>query len=212
METTQGKIVASAVSPAKYKEGVDQVELRQEFTRQYNGIQTTSSMKDSLFSASDLGMEGKSYTEKRVAWDYCPKGFTAEEYQKLIDKHTSARLYKTLSHSPILDDTQAGVMRNGLSGDSFASFNADNGLEGDWSDAHRQILLGKIAERQVVRYGENADGNDSQDAVLYNGKVQYRIINLSLTGQVDIDERIQKAVTESIDLAPNTVAAPVTAK
>jgi len=213
METTQSKVIAVEVTPNKYNSKVDQVMLRQEISRQYNGIQTTTRLKDSMFDAEQLGLEGNVYVEKRVAWDNVPVGFTVEQYQKLIDKKPNARLYKILSHEVILDDSQASTIQNGLRGEALASFNADNELEGDWSEAHATALIAKIASRQLVRYGEGNDAGEDADApVLFNGKKQYRVIYLSLNGRVDIDLRNEKAVTEDIEIAPNPQAVTEKAK
>ena len=208
METKFGKVTATKIQESKFKKGVEEVELRQEVTRQYDGMVTSNSLRDSMFSAKDLGLEGKSYTETRVAWDVVPVGFSTEQYQELLDtKFPNARLCKVLSHSIILNDQQERVYRDGLSKEALTDFTTKHGIDSDvWNDDCRKAFIATVANAQIIRYGENnSENKPAKEPVLYNGKAQYRVISLSLDGKEDVDLRIEKAVTQSIDLAPTGV-------
>jgi hypothetical protein len=128
-----GKITVDKVEADRYKESLDSAQIRQIVTKIYPSASVSNNKQDSLFSTEDFGLEGGSeYTEERVTWIPVPKGTTAEQVQAMLDKKPDAKIYKVLSHEPILTDGQEYALEAGL------------------------IDLETIAEKQMVRDGEGS--------------------------------------------------------
>ena len=107
-------ITVDKVDADQYKTDVDSAQIRQIVTKVYPSASISNSMSDSLFSADDFDLEGKEFTETRVTWISVPKGTSAADVQAMLDKNPNAKIYKVLSHEPILTDGQEYALENGL--------------------------------------------------------------------------------------------------
>lgn len=210
METTFSKITVDSIDKS-FKGDLMQAQLRQTVTRSLPKSKISNSLADSIYSNADLGIASNDYNEVRVAWMYVSKDATVESVQVDLDKFPKAKLRRFLASQIILSDDQQNVYANGLSGDQLESFNTKYGIAAGtpWGAEHVKFFLNNIADRQVVRYGEgNADGKPADEVVLFNGKQQFRRIELSATGAEDVDMRIKTEVKtiEDIELAPTAKA------
>lgn len=213
MRTTVSKITVDSIGDSLKSDKIGQAQIRQTIIRSYDAIQTSNSLKDALFTPEELGIESTDYTENRVTWVECAKDATVEDIQKQLAKFPQARIVKILSSSPILSDTQENVYKNGLrdtiTAKPFTDFITKNALVGktEWDKECSDLFMTQIKERQLVRYGENnTSGKPADEAIPYNGKVQYRVLHFSVTAKEDIDMRVELAVTNDIVLAPNEKA------
>ena len=151
------------------KEGSKTAQLRQTITTHsfYNSKQATNSLTDSIFSNQEFGYKEQEFTgvENRVAFLNVPEGTTPEEITARLAAHGKARIYKILSNHPILTQSQAYAISQGLrTKDSFAN-------------------------SQVARYGENVAPELVGKLVLKDDKPQYRATFFSAEGKADIDLR-----------------------
>lgn len=199
METVNntGKIIAVAAGAITVDEikdsikGGKEAQIRQKFAKAYPSQKTSNEFKDSLFSNEELEIETTDYTEERVTWIPVGENHTKADVKKKLASVPDATIYKILSHSPIVTSDQQRVLDNGLTGDALTSFLKDNKIKGgEWTEKCSEILYNKIADRQRVVYGEDNDQDKPADeAVLYNGKEQYREVFFSLTARPDMDLR-----------------------
>jgi hypothetical protein len=186
--------------------GGKQVELRQTIRRGYDD---SNNLSDALFS----GLRA-SFDETRVTWRQVPEDATPEIVKEELAKYPDACLYRILSHKLIMNDGQDRLYKNGFVGQNadkaFADFKARTGLKStQWDDACRAAFLKIVAEAQTVKYGEGATDGKPGDPVLYNGKIQYKVIAFSKTAKADIDLRNEAAVEEGVVLAQRNVAEAV---
>lgn len=151
------------------KEGSKTAQLRQTITTHsfYNAKQATNSLTDSIFDNKEFGYEEKEFigTENRVAFLNVPEGVTPEEIAKRLAANPKARIYKILSNHPILTQSQAYAISQGLR------------------------TKDSLANSQAVRYGEGAAPELAGKLVLKDGKPQYRATFFSAEGKADIDLR-----------------------
>lgn len=211
METTFSKIKVDSISDSA-KLGKDgkplrQAQLRQTVTRSLPSTRVTNSLKGNIYDNAALGITSNDYEEVRVAWMEVPKTATVESVQADLDKFTQAKLYRILSSQIILSDDQINVYKIGLSGAALESFNEKYGIKTGtaWSEEHVKFFLNNIANRQVVRYGEgNPEGKPADEIVSFNGKQQFRRVELAEFGAEDIDMRatVEVKSIEDIELAP----------
>lgn len=164
---------------------------------------TQDNSRSQLFSASELGKT--TFISNRVDFIEVPEDSTIETIQTMIDKYPKARIKRTLSTKPVISNVQEAVLKNGLKGEAFEDFKATHSIVADeWNEECAVALLQKIAEAQLVKYGENnTEGKPADELVLYNGKPQYRITRFDLDGGEDIDKRDGIAKRISLILADN---------
>lgn len=205
--TTYSKITVDSINPEGFK-GLPVAQLRQTITRSLPKVQVTSSLKKSIYSDAELDITSNDYVETRVSWMEVKKGATVESVQADLDKFPKAKLIRFLASSIILDDNQARVAKQGLSNTdtskSLDSFNEKYGFPAGtaWSTEHLAFFLNNIADRQVVRKG--GEGADKDEIVMFNGKQQFRRIELDPDGGEDVDNRI----TEEVKVQKEIVMAP----
>jgi hypothetical protein len=194
---TTGNVVAvpaGAITVDEIKDSIrggKEAQIRQQYKKSYPSQRTSNEFKDSLFSNEELGIEETEYTEERVDWIPVKKGITKVLVEKKLKEVPNACIYKVLSLKPITTSDQTRVLTNGLSGEAFESFKADNDLDKEsWDKECSAILYSKIEARQLVVYGENNDQDKPADeAILFNGQRQYRQTFFSLTARADEDWR-----------------------
>lgn len=174
------------------KKGVKEAQIRQLYRKSYASVKTSNEFKQSLFSDDELGLESKDYEEARVTWIPVGMKHKVKDVEKALALMPDACIYKVLSHEPILSSDQIRVLDQGLSGEALEDFLDTNKIKGDdWTDECTKILYNKIAESQLVVFGENHDGpEDADEAVLYNGLKQYRQTFFWKTQREDIDLRV----------------------
>lgn len=207
-----GVIVVDSVEVDTYDENINNVQIRQSFVRQYAGKQVESNFRDSLFSVEELGIETQDFTQDRVTWIPANLEHTKKDVQKALKEVENACIYRVLSFDPILEDGQIRVLKNGLTGDALKNFLKENKIKGgEWTEECSEILLDKIAARQLVVYGENnTEGKDADEPVLISGKKQYRALYFSKTYRPDLDLRVEeKQVMPALELASQEVAETV---
>lgn len=166
-----GKLEVSRIYTSdNQKEGTVTAEIRQTITKHYPAKRVVNSLQDNIFSVEDFGFEEKNYDEKRVAWLDVPVGSTVETVAERLAQYQNANLYRILSNRPTISDAQAYAIN---------------------SDDYPDMTLDRIADQQVVRYGEGHE--DAGDLALDDfGKPQYRRIAFSSKGHEDIDTRNDK--------------------
>lgn len=197
METTRkNKVIVDKVEENMF--GKMQAQLRY--------VQTTgggSNLRSQLFTNEELGKV--SFDSTRMDWIEVPKDSTVESVQTLINKYPQARITRYLSSKPIIEENQKAVLYNGLSGEQFEDFKKTNGIEAEeWNQECANVLLKKISDSQIVRYGEgNDEGKPADEPVLHNNKVQYRITRFNIEGLADVDKREGVAKLVSLELAEN---------
>lgn len=193
--TKYGKITVDSIGDS-FKDGLQQAQLRQVVIRELPKARTGNSIKDSLFSTEELGIENNVYEEVRVAWTDVKEGMSITEVEAKIATFPNAKLRRFLASSPILSDDQELVMRNGLTGAALESFNAKYDIPAGtvWDSEHIKHFVNNIASRQVVRE------TDTQTIVMFNGKPQFRRIELSVEGLEDLDARTTTEVKSIEDI------------
>lgn len=205
-----GAITVDSIGDS-FKKGLKEAQIRQVFTRAYAAVKTSNEFKDSLFSNEELGIETTDYEETRVAWIPCGLKHKVKDIEKALAAVPEARIYKVLSYEPILTEDQKNVLVNGLTGESFENFCEVNNLDKEeWDKECSKILLNKIAEAQIVKYGE--DHEQAGEEILHNGMKQYRQTYFSLTAREDEDYRLSAtADTPDLILATQEIAETVKA-
>lgn len=187
-----------------FKTGLKQAQLRQEVTVLYPSAQIDNEFKDSLYSAAQLGVEETEHTHVRVTWIPVSERTKVSQVAKDLAGFPNATIQKILSHAPIISKSQKNVIENGLTGDAFDDFVEKHGLDKkEWDAECSKVLLNLIADRQMVRYGENNDqGKDADEPILFNGRVQYSENNFCKEYRPDIDLRgEEKQSIESMNIA-----------
>ena len=158
----------TSVFKGKYqKEGTVSIEVRQEVQTTYPAMQLNNSLSDNPFKIGDFGnTEGKTYTEKRVAWiNPAPEGTTMEKATENLAESPEARIYKLISNRPILTPGDQALI----------------------DDPNSELTIEKKAMSQLIVYG---DGHaKAGQPVLKDGKPQYSRKELSLEGKADVDHR-----------------------
>lgn len=194
----KNRVIVEAIVDNKFRTGAKQAQLRYVT----DGL-TKSNLKDSLFSAEEVGKQV--FESARVDFIDVPADSTIESVQAKLDQYPDARIYRILSSKPIIDNVREQVLNNGLKGERFEEFKAEHGITADaWNQECATALLTQIANSQKVVYGENnTEGKPADEPVLHEGKFQYRVTYLSLTGQGDVDKRDGVAKLISLELADN---------
>lgn len=108
------KITVDKVEQDQYKTDLYSAQIRQIVTKVYPSASISNNMSDSLFSVDSFELEGSEFTETRVTWIPVPHGTTAEQVQAKLDACPNAKIYKILSHEPILTDGQEYALEKGL--------------------------------------------------------------------------------------------------
>lgn len=190
-----GKIKVDSIGDS-FKDGLQQAQLRQVVVRELPKARTGNSIKDSLFSTEELGIENNVYEEVRVAWQEVKKGITKEEVQAKVNSFPNAKLRRFLASSPILSDDQELVIKNGLTGAALESFNEKYNIPAGtvWDNEHVKHFVNNIASRQVVK------DTITNEIVMFNGKYQFRRIELSVEGLEDLDARTTTEVKSIEDI------------
>lgn len=189
-------IPAGPISVDEIKDSIKggkEAQIRQTYKKEYASRQVENEFKDSLFDADELGLTKTEYTEERVTWIPVSNKHKVKDVEKALEANPDARIYRVLSLKPIIESGQSRVLSNGLTGEALENFLSENKIKGDvWTAKCSQILLDKIAERQLVVYGENNDADmEADEPVLHNGQKQYRATFFSLTAREDIDLRVE---------------------
>jgi hypothetical protein len=166
------KIQVEEVKPHISSKKKAQATLRMKVKSVYPESGVGNSLNDSPFGTSAFGFgDGQSFIEERVAWIDVPVGSTVQSVQEQLDKFPKARLYRVLSLEPVLSEQQKRAMEAGISTYSDE--------QGNPSRVDMNYYKGKQA---VV-------DKTTGEVITYKGKVQYRIIAFSTSGQADIDMR-----------------------
>ena len=108
------KITVDKVEQDQFKADLFSAQIRQIVTKVYPSASISNNMSDSLFGADKFDLKGSEYSETRVCWISVPHGSTAEQVQAQLDSCPNARIYKVLSHEPILTDGQEYALEQGL--------------------------------------------------------------------------------------------------
>jgi hypothetical protein len=112
---TFAPITVDNVGENQFKSSMDQAQIRQVVTRTYPSARIGNSHSDSLFSTSEFNLEGgASYEQTRVTWIPVPKGTTQAQVEAKLKANPKARIYRVLSLSPILTDSQKSAIDGGL--------------------------------------------------------------------------------------------------
>jgi hypothetical protein len=150
----RSKVKCTLVSKGNYqKDHTLTAELRQKVitTSKYPGMQISNDMQQNVFSMDDFDVKPQEFTseETRVAWIDVPENTTVKDVQDKIPE--KATLYRVLSNSPILTNSQKNAISRKL------------------------ITLDTIANAQVLRYPA---GHESEGEIILDpeGRVQYRKI------------------------------------
>ena len=198
----KNQVIVAEIRDHKFKTGEKQAMLR--YTT--DGL-TKSNLKDSLFTAEELGKQV--FESNRVTFIDVPKDATIESVQAKLDQYPSARIYRILNTKPIVDNVMQQVLFNGLRGEAFDNFKATHNIVAEeWNQECANTLMTSITAAQLVVYGENNTENKPADEpVLFEGKKQYRVTYLSLEGQPDIDKREGVAKLISLELGVNPLVA-----
>lgn len=173
------------------KKGLREAQIRQVFVKSYPSAKTSNEFKDSLFDNDELGLTTTDHEETRVTWIPVHIKHKTKDVEKALESLPDACIYKVLSHNPIITSDQRRVLENGLSGDAFEDFAETNNLKKtEWDEECSAILLEKISASQLVVYGEDNDQEkDADEAVLFNGRKQFRQTFFSKTARPDMDLR-----------------------
>jgi hypothetical protein len=121
----------------------------------------------SVDSWKNTGLEGKELDIKIL-----------EDFQVYLKSKPKARIYKTLSTSPILSEGQKSAIKAGLTS------------------------LDAIAEKQMVKYPETGE------PILWNGLVQYKVLAFSESGKADVDLRVLENVNTTVEVVKAIEATP----
>lgn len=188
VEVIKKPIEVSKVAKGEYqKEGELQAELKQtvETKSFYPEKTVTTDLQDNPFKQEEFNYENKEYSNTRtdVAWIPVPSGTTAKEVLGRIAINPKATLYRIISNFPIFNSNQLGYIDGIMS---------DENKTKEQKEAESKEMKDKIANRQVLRYG-NDDSNGQfkkGDLILdSNGKPQYKAVFFSENGKEDVDQR-----------------------
>lgn len=174
-EVTKSEITLDEIYVSQYqKKGSKTARLRQlvKTVTTYPAIKVANEMQDNLFSINDFDTENKSYTktENRIAFMNVPEKATPEQVNALLASvaNTSV-IYRVISNHPILTDDQKIGIERGLTTKDI------------------------IANRQVVRHGENAvdDQGVKLEGIILDkhNKPQYKENFFKATIVPDVDLR-----------------------
>lgn len=172
-EVSKTAINVSRVYSSDYqKEGTLTAELKQSVTTKafYPSKSVSNSLNGNIFSTDDFGFEATEYENKetRVAWIDVPAGSTQEAVVAKLAAVKDATLYRILSNTPILSDS-----------DKYAVDNDE-----------LEVTMDDFANRQAIRYPQgHADAG--QLVTDKNGKVQYRRIAFATSLVEDQDLRTE---------------------
>lgn len=212
-----GKITVDSINPKGLK-GMPEAQIRQVVTTSLPSTRTTNNIKGSLFTDDELGIKSNDFDEIRVAWIPVRAKDTVETVQAALDASPIKKLVRFLSSAIILSDDQISVVKNGLrnteTSKALDSFNEKYGIPVGtaWGPDHLKFFLNAVATRQLVRKG--GDGVDKDEAVLFNGKQQYRRVEFPPVPMEDVDHRtvVELREVEELDLAPTAKAEQITVK
>ncbi len=107
-------ITVDKVEQDQYKADLYSAQIRQIVTKVYPSATISNNMSDSLFDADEYNLEGQEYNETRVTWIPVPKGSSVAQVEAMLAKCPDAKIYKVLSHEPILTDGQEFAIESGL--------------------------------------------------------------------------------------------------
>jgi len=152
------------------KEDTKTAELKQTVTTNsyYPTKSVANSLSENIFAMSDFGFEETNFenNEVRVAWIDVPVDSTIETVQEQLKSFPDSKLYRILSNSPIIADTEQHAINN---------------------SELPLVTLDSFAKKQVVRIPKGVE-NEGQLA-LKDGKIQYRRVAFSKEDKLDIDLR-----------------------
>ena len=168
-----GLIMLDLIKTGEFqKSGTKTAQLRQIVTKvsYYASKQANDNLTESFYKNEDFGYSEQPFTskEERVVFMNIPVSETEEGLKAKIANAPKARIYKILSHFPILSSAQENAISRGLK------------------------TRNEFANKQVIKYGEGTviNGVDvSGELILFNGKPQFKVTKFSASGKVDEDLR-----------------------
>lgn len=167
---TKGEIVVSRVYKSDFqKEGSLTAELKQTVTTlsEYPSKSVSSNLQDNIFGESDFGYEPNVLSSERtnVAWIVVPETSTVEDVEAQLKKFPAATLYRITDSHPILSDSQAYAISQGLTTKDV------------------------FADKQIQRHGvDNPDMGWSKGDIICDGlgRPIYKACFLSTTAKDDV--------------------------
>ena len=170
---TFGLIMLDLIKTSDFqKSGTKTAQLRQSVTKvsYYASKQANDNLTESFYSNSDFGYGEQPFTskEERVVFMNIPVVETEEGLKAKLANAPKARIYKILSHFPILTSAQENAISRGLK------------------------TRNEFANKQCIKYGEGTviNGVDvSGQLILFNGKPQFKVTKFSVSGKADEDLR-----------------------
>lgn len=169
---TYGPVTVDKVFQDQFNPEITRAQLRQVVTTvsKYPSRRISNSLNQNPFQVTEFeNIKPTEYppsVENRIAWMQVPENSTKESVEERLSQFPNMRLYRILHSRPILTPE-----------DIYACESERYNTSKD-----------DIANKQVGRYPANADnaGQVIKDA---NGKIFFRRICISLSGNPDIDER-----------------------
>ena len=150
-------ITVDKVEQDQYKADLFSAQIRQIVTKVYPSASISNNMNDSLFEANEYNLEGQEYNETRVTWIPVPKGKTVADVEAMLAKSPNAKIYKVLSHTPILTDGQEYAIESGLRNlEDFADAQLIRTNDGE-------AILDDGAEQYSAKFFSKTGEQDDQD-------------------------------------------------
>ena len=185
---TYSPVTVTDVREHKFRDDVDQAEIRQMVTRHYPSARANNSMNEGLYNESEFDFESKDFGQERVAWINIPKGKTQQDVEKQIAKFEACTIYRVLA-----DDVRQVLSAEQLHAISSPDF--DYSLE-KAMNSHVVLLVGEdgmpsaiSASGEVLEGAIDIDEDGRVISILKPEGLQYSSKGFALSHTDDTDLR-----------------------